>query len=466
MRVHRTREHGCDQDGTVLIIVLWIALGLVSIALYFGNSSSLELRAADNRVAATEASQAVDGAARYAVYVLAHTDQPGVMPDPLTYQRESVAVGDARFWFLGRDYKTAQPTTERPYFGLIDEASKLNINTATVDMLTLLPRMTPELAAAIIDWRDADSDVTENGAEDETYLRRNPPYHCKNAKFESIEEMRLLAGADMEILFGEDPNLNGVLDPNENDGPTTLPVDNRDGRLDPGVLEYVTVSSRESNTLPDGTKRVNVNLAGAGQRLAPILQEKLGSDRANQILGAGGGGRPGGGGNAGGLNGPFRSVLEFFVRSGMTANEFSQIETNLTASAGNYEEGLVNVNTASEAVLTCIPGIGADKAPQLTAYRQSNPDKLNTVSWVAEVLDRASAIQAGPYLTGHSYQYTADVVAVGHYSRGYRRTRFVIDTSEATPRITARRDLSHLGWALGREVRERQQQLVLNQNQR
>ena len=34
-------------------------------------------------------------------------------------------------------------------FKLVDEASKLNLNTATVEMLQLLPRMTPELAAAI-----------------------------------------------------------------------------------------------------------------------------------------------------------------------------------------------------------------------------------------------------------------------------------------------------------------------------
>jgi len=63
---------------------------------------------------------------------------------------------------------------ERPSFELVDEASKLNLNTATVEMLQLLPGMTPELAAAIVDWRDSDSDVTTGGAEDEVYLRLNP----------------------------------------------------------------------------------------------------------------------------------------------------------------------------------------------------------------------------------------------------------------------------------------------------
>ncbi len=449
-----------ERDGTALVIVLWIALGLVSIALYFGNACALELRAADHRVASIEALHALDGAARYAMYVLTNTDQPGVLPAPTTYQREAVAVGDARFWFLGRDTTAVQSASpDKPFFGLVDECSKLNLNTATVAMLTNLPGMTPELAAAIVDWRDANGDLTDGGAEDDFYLRLNPPYHCKNAPFESIEELRLVAGADMEVLFGEDTNLNGVLDPNENDGPASLPADNRDGHLDAGILEHVTVHSRQPTALPDGTALVNVGTAGALQRVAPLLQEHLGSDRANQILGSLGGG-PGGGNNT-----TFRSVLEFYIRSRMTANEFAQIETNLMASAAQNAPAPVNVNTASETVLSCIPGIGIDNASSLVAFRLANADRLDSLAWVAEALPRANALQAGPYLAGHSYQYSADVVAVGHNGHGYRRVRYVIDTSGTTARIVARRDLGHLGWALGREVREKQQ-LLLTQNQR
>jgi hypothetical protein len=44
----------------------------------------------------------------------------------------------------------------------------------------------------------------------------------------------------------------------------------------------------------------------------------------------------------------------------------------------------------------------------------------------------------------------ADIVAVGHGDRGYRRTRFVFDTSSGTPIIVYRQDLTHLGWALGK----------------
>ena len=58
------------ESGSLLIIVLWIAFGLVALTLYFAHSMNLELRASDNRVAAVEAGQAIDGAARYLSNIL------------------------------------------------------------------------------------------------------------------------------------------------------------------------------------------------------------------------------------------------------------------------------------------------------------------------------------------------------------------------------------------------------------
>jgi type II secretory pathway component PulK len=436
-------------EGSVLIIVLWVAFGLVTVSLYFAQSMSFELRAADNRVASMEAEQAIAGAARYVSNVLALAEVPGTLPDLLSYQSEAVPVGEAMFWIIGRNDLPGLP--DQPFFGLIDEASKLNLNTATIEMLQLLPGMTPELAAAIVDWRDSDSEVSPGGAEDEIYQRLNPPYRCKNAPFESIDELRLVYGMDLEILYGEDANLNGVLDPNENDGDASLPYDNRDGRLDPGLLEYVTVYSREPNASATGESRVNV--AGTDQQpLASLLQEHFDTERANEILQRVG---MGGGGGGGGL-GPVRSVLDFYMRSGMTAEEFVMVENVLTVSTNRFTEGLVNVNTASEEVLACLPGIGFDHAASLVSFRETQRANLAyrpSVAWVTEVLDEASAREAGQYLTAGSYQFTADIAAVGRFGRGYQRVKFIFDTSEDAPRIVYRQDLTHLGWALGRQVR-------------
>ena len=426
----------------MLIIVMWVAFGLVTLALYFANSMSLELRASDNHVANLETEQAIAGAARYVSNILVSVPTQGTLPDVLTYKREAVPVGDATFWFIGRGDQggTTQPQVapDVPVFGLVDEASKLNLNASWVnaDVLALLPRMTPELAAAIMDWRDADDTVTLGGAESQTYERLNPPYLCKNAKFESIDELRLVTGAYLDILYGEDANLNGVLDPNENDGDISAPSDNRDGVLDMGLLDYVTVYSREPATSSNGTARVDVSKTGNTTQLRSLLRA-AGVANASSVISS---------------TSTFGSVLEFYFRTRISAEQFEQIEDNLRNPSLS---GLINVNTASEAVLACVPGLDVDKAKSMVAYRQANAGALNSIAWVKEVLtDLPTIRRAGPCLTGKTYQFMADIAAVGHYGRGYGRVKFIFDTSEGSPNIRYRQDLTHLGWALGRQVRE------------
>jgi len=433
------------ERASALVIVLWVCLGIVSIALYFAQSMSFEIRAADNRVAGVQAEQAIAGAARYASNILSNLQTPGLLPDENSYERDFVTLGESAFWFIGRSDQ--QIALDEPWFSFVDEGSKLNLNTATLQMLEQLPRMTPELAAAIIDWRDSDGTVSDGGAEDETYLRLNPPYRCKNAPFESVDELRMVYGMDLEILYGDDANLNGSLDPNENDGDLSAPNDERNSILDPGLLEYVTVWSR----VPTST-HTNVN---DQQSLAIVLQDAFGSGRANQILSqlsAGGGGGGGGGGQT-----EYSNLVEFYLASRMTQNEFDQVADLLVATTNTtgYIDGLVNINTASEPVLECIPGIGTQYASAVVAYRLGNSTALRSVAWLVELIGSEAALQAGPYITTRSYQFSVDIAAVGRHGRGYHRTRYIMDTSDeyAYAHVVYQQDMTHLGWALGRTAR-------------
>jgi type II secretory pathway component PulK len=443
----------------VLVIVLWIAFGLVSLALYFANSMNFEMRASDNRVSAMAADQAIEGAERYLNYLLttqAANGSNGVLLTLGDTQSRAVPVGEAHFWLIGRD--TNNPVGPgRLCFGLVDEASKLNINTAASNAIIWLPRMTGDLTQAILDWRDTNG----NGPTVTYYAMQQPSYQCKCDPFETVDELRLLYGADMDTLIGEDANRNGILDPNETD-------DNQNGMLDPGILEYVTVYSREPNTNSDGTAKINISSLTSGSNpLSSLLQTNFGAARATQILGNLGLGsaapKPPGGGGGGGGGGTttvrFPSPLAFYVKSGMTATEFALIATNLTTTNGSYFDGRVNVNTASATVLACLVGGDTGVAQQLVSYRQSNPNNLTSIAWIVDALgqsypDALATLAAGDYITTLSYQCTADVAALGPYGRGYRRVRFVFDTSGGTPRIVYRQDLTHLGWALGKEVRQ------------
>ena len=455
-----------SQRGSVLIIVMWICLGLVALIIYFANSMSSELRAADNRVTEIEARQAVAGGTRYVSYVLTNFATNGAVPNAADYKSEALPVGDAQFWLIGRD-NSQTPTTE-PVFGLVDEASKLNLNTATQAMLLELPNMTPELAAAIVSWRraaNAQSADASGGSADNVYARLDPPRANKGGLFESVDELRLVDGATLEVLLGEDTNRNGALDANEDDGEQSAPRDNQDGQLQPGLLEYVTVYSRQPNTRSDGTRRINIATTQGRQGLRQLLLSKgVEPQRVATIVNNSNGAGQGGQGGRGGPGGPggqqppqpdLTSVAEFMLLSQMTADEFALIHAEITAAAtGPSVQGLVNVNTASAAVLACIPGIGLDNAATIVAYRVAHPDVLTSMAWLPQVLSNAAIRRAGPFITDQSYQFTADIAAVGHFGRGYCREKIIFDLSNRTPRIVYHQDLSSYGWALGARVRQ------------
>ncbi len=402
------------RRGSVFIIVLVVCLGLVSLTIVFGHSMVMAYRGEETALAGREAEQAIQGAVRYAEYLMANTDTPGYLPDSSDYQSEAVPVGDAAFWFIGEPLSSS--ATDAPSFGLVDEASKLNLNTASVAMLENLPNMTPDLAQAIVSWRSANAATSATAST------------SKGGPFESVDELAQVNeenGGDPAILYGDDLNLNHVLDAGENSG---------GGNFNPGLFEYVTVFSREPNTLPDGTRRADVTQSSAA--LLPVLTSAFGSSRAQAII------RRLGGGSV-------RSVLEFYIRGGLTEAELDEVTPKLTMGGGTFKTGLIDVNTASAAVLQCVPGITQALATQLVSARQNQAAPYTNLAWVSPILGTAASVQAGPYLTTQSFQWTADVGAVGRYGRGYRRTLFVIDSSTGAPQIVYRRNLASLGWALG-----------------
>jgi len=433
------------RHGSVLIIVLWICLGLVALTLYFANSMSSELRAADNRAVEIAARLAVAGGERYAAYVLTTYAKNGAVPDPnstdpnFPYQAVNLPVGDANFWFIGRDPNVTPGAN--PVFGLIDESSKLNLNTASLSMLQGLPNMSADLAAAIISWR-----TPAGSGSNATYATLNPPRRNKGAPFETVDELRLVYGATLDLLFGEDTNRNGSLDTNEDDDDQAAPHDNQDGQLQPGILEYVTVYSVQPNSRADGSPRIDISTARSRAQLGPLLQKRFNPARASAIL------RQVGSGNLG-------SVAEFLAVSGMTADEFALIHTDLTSTQGAASPGLINVNTASATVLSCLPGISPANAEQIVAYRIANPTTLISFAWLPQVIGREAFVRVGPYITDQSYQFSADVAAVGRNGRGYWREKVVFDLSKGTPRILNRQDLGAYGWALGTQIRQMLKQM-------
>lgn len=431
---------------------MWVAIGLVAIALYFANSMTYELRASDNRVSGLAADQAIEGAARYVGYILSLYATNGAVPLATNqFACAAVPVGDARFWLIGRDpdrdSSGAAPT--EPCFGLVDEASKLNLNTVNTNVLAYLPNMTVDFANAIMDWRGTNGSVSLDYA--------TLGYYPKNAPFETEDELRLVYGATEDLLAGDDLNCNGVLDAGEKSSTGY-------GDINYGLFEYTTVWTREPNFHADGSALTNVNTLALNSpnpaRLTEFFQNEGVGNAASVAQSLYTSIR-----SAAGVN-PVTGLMDLAHRcwqAGMSETDFEKIYNDVTATTNAYIRGRVNVNTACADVLTALfEGMDIDQqtasgaAQSLVTYREQNPNNLSTVWWLMDALGNnhpvITALARRDWVTTRSYQFTADIAAVGPFGRGYRRVKFVFDTSNGSPIIIYRQDLSRLGWALGDQV--------------
>ncbi|TWT40316.1 General secretion pathway protein K [Phycisphaerae bacterium RAS1] len=196
------------------------------------------------------------------------------------YLAESKSLAPAWRFSVVAEGVSGVPDTMR--YGVTPESGKLNINVARDEQIAML--LTPlllnlqlenpqELINALLDWRDDNADVRDGGAESEYYNTLKPPYNAKNGPFDTVEELLLVKGYTAAVLWGEDINRNGILDPNENDGDASEPLhDNGDGVLNRGIAPYLTIWSREPDTAADNKQRINLN-ADAGVIAAMIAQQ-------------------------------------------------------------------------------------------------------------------------------------------------------------------------------------------------
>jgi len=430
--------------GTVLIVTMWILLVLAGLVLVLARAMRVEGDRAANALAATQAAAVEQGAIQY---VLASVDGlQGEVPLDTDTPCEAVPVGDGAFWILrpaGED--------QRMYcYGITDEASKVNLNAATLEMLSKLPGMTAEFAPSIMDWRDADSNVTTGGAENEYYLMLPDPYECKNGPLETVEELFLVRDATKQVLFGQDQNRNGIIDAGERTGPFSGTFSSSGSRLDRGIFNFVTVYSNEpgaaaaatsaSGTSGAAARLINVNDQRSSQALTDLLRKAVASDRLPGVL------------DRVRRERPFRNLLDFYYRAGLSNDEFQKIAGQITTSGSQGQAGLINVNTAPKEVLLCLPRLEESDVAALMAKRAGAETNRTSITWVAEVLPREKAAAIGGSITTRSYQFSADIVSIAATGRAFRRCRVVVDARQSPPKVIYRQNLTHLGWPLDPDI--------------
>lgn len=273
------------RDGFVILAVLIVVVVLSLAAYRFTDLMTAEYRAAARSGDAAQARLAARSGVYYAAAMLA---DPGSLNGDLggnpyaegSFSPPVVKPGDhprqeARFALVAV-YPDGSGGYEQRYGCVIDEASRLNVNTliqldpsgqVLYDALMTLPNMTAEVAAAIVDWVDEDDDAREGGAESDYYLGLGSPYRAKNGPLNSIEELLLVRGVTPQVLYGSDRNRNGQDD------------DGGSGTFDRGLADFLTVYGRELNVDSQGQLRTNLNeaddLPGLYQKLSGRVPQEL-----------------------------------------------------------------------------------------------------------------------------------------------------------------------------------------------
>jgi len=277
----------------VLIVVMMLSLGAYS----FSQLMTAEARATVLFDRDSQARALADSAIEVAAAVLG-TPEDISMTDlyhsPELFGGIEVVSGDTP-QSIGR-YSLVAPVANDDSGllrnGMVDESSKWNVNAllnmglSDSELATIflsLPGMDDTIAQSIIDWLDADDEPREFGAEIDYYSSLDPPYSPRNGRLETLDELLKVQGVTPALLYGEDANRNGLLDPNEDDGDVSLPADNQDGILDRGWSAYLTVYGQETNLRSDGSPKINLNQPLL-TTLYDTLEEEFGTDVATFIV--------------------------------------------------------------------------------------------------------------------------------------------------------------------------------------
>ena len=370
------RRH--KNKGLVIIAVLWMVVVLMVMAAILGRKSRLDMKVCLARMEAVRCKWACRAGIEKAIAVLNEdeTENDSLLDLWSDNAEDFNDIMLNKCWFTVR---------------VIDESSKLNINTITKEQLLGLPDMVEEIADAIIDWRDSDDTPSGGGVESGYYEGLTYGYWARNGPFRTIRELLLVKDVTEELFYGEDTNLNGRLDYNERDGQESPPSDDGDNILDVGWAAYLTC-------YPSGSSGSATLETPEDQQQTSGTQPPTSGDQqqtsSNQTQTTGNQGRTS------------ENQEQTSGNTGQTSGG-----TDQTSESTNQEPAKVNINTASDIVLAALLG-GGDEAERtaqaILAYRDTLADGIEDISELTEqsVLSSDVFSQLEDYITTSSDIFT------------------------------------------------------------
>jgi type II secretory pathway component PulK len=400
------RDNG-DKKGLVLVAVLWLVVVLMAIVAVLGRQARLDMKVTMARMEGIRCRWACRGGIEKAIGVLNEdTRESDSLID--TWSDNAEEFNDVAL-------STGPLSGEGCLFsvGVVDEASKLNINIATKEQLMGLPNMVEDIADSIISWRDSNDTASGLGAVSGYYESLPFGYRSRKGPFRTLRELLLVKGVTEDLMFNVQRSTFNV---------------QRSG----GWIEYLTCYSYDNNKDASGSTRVNVNTADQNE-----LQTSLGLSRSNArwIV-------------ENRNNKQYQSIADLISQGGsqtaptdtgspLDLQTFYQIADKITVASGGKVSGKVNINTASDVVLAALLG-GGDEAEQIAGgivnYRNNLAAGMESIAEVlqAGLMSTDTFKRVANYLTTRSDVYTVrsfSTAGRGSNSGATLQTEVVVDRS-------------------------------------
>ena len=497
------------RSGVVLLGVLLVVVVLALLAYQYSDRMTAEYTAAYNAHRVAQARAFAEAGVHYAAAILASPENAGMLNGG-PYDNDlfrDVALPDADSKGNGGRFTLvapADPSDGGSYrAGVTDESGKININAMMkidptgdklYEMLQKLPNMTPDVAAAIVDWVDADTTPREGGAEDEYYSGLANPYRCKNGPLDSLDELLLVRGVTRELLFGSDLNRNNLPDSDEmNPGSVDRALKLFDPNRDPQGQALVYLGDTDLPTLYEKL------VPGVGDEVAKfvIMYRQYGASSSSgssknllsSIASMFSKGKSSGGSST--VAGQLGSWVPDLNKKGSQKlnsiydlvntqvsipgkgpkaptvvytsplNDANKLRMYLpklwqatTTSKDAELAARININTAPAEVIAALPFLTDADVQTITNLRpktsSSEPasDNFQTPAWLLTDanLKPATLTSLDKYVTTRSQVYSMQVVGMFEDKKGpTARVEAVVDTSFGRPRIVYWRDWTELG---------------------
>jgi general secretion pathway protein K len=280
-----------NESGIALILVLWVMVLLFALGTEFALSMKTEVNTTRNFKEDTEAYYLAKAGMNLAKAEILSDAQFHSWTEDKGYIFGPVASGN------GEENNTVEPNTvpkvkpgvtteaeqeiEAPeppprtelplgkgfiHYSIRDENGKININTASRDVLTKalaanglqLGSDRDTIVDSILDWIDKDDRHRVNGAESDYYRGLSPAYDVKNGPLDSLEELLKIRGVTPEIFYGS-----GEYQSQESSGTENAP----------GLARIFTVQ-RVSQFNPNTAERAVLEIMYPENQVDEILEKK------------------------------------------------------------------------------------------------------------------------------------------------------------------------------------------------